>query len=70
MTVDKYSEMVSPLVEFYIPENIVREIWLEKPVITKEDSYSDKLAQLLSFLRAEVKWGERILSAETDFKQN
>nr|XP_042912338.1 uncharacterized protein LOC122272568 [Parasteatoda tepidariorum] len=69
MTSDKYAAMLFPLVESCIPEENLR-VWLRSPLINKqENSYSDKLAQLLTFLRREVEGKERIALAKTGFKQ-
>ncbi|GFR20770.1 uncharacterized protein TNCT_642621 [Trichonephila clavata] len=54
MTSDKYAAMLLLLVESCIPENILR-IWLRNPPgPTAEESYSQKLTQLLKFLKLEV----------------
>ncbi|GFR19857.1 hypothetical protein TNCT_177901 [Trichonephila clavata] len=48
MTSDKYAAMLLPLVESCIPEDILR-IWLRYPLVsTAEESYSQKLTQLLN----------------------
>lgn len=69
VTKEKYAAMLFPLVESSIPEDLLR-VWLRNPVLSKGDSYGDKLSQLLSFLRAEVEGEERISLAKTGFKQN
>ncbi|GFQ95365.1 integrase catalytic domain-containing protein [Trichonephila clavata] len=65
MTSDKYVAMLLPLVESCIPEDILC-IWLRNPpVSTAEESYSQKLTQLLKFLRLEVEGEQRVLLAKS-----
>ncbi|GFR28946.1 integrase catalytic domain-containing protein [Trichonephila clavata] len=65
MTSDKYAAMLLPLEESSIPEDILR-IWLRNPpVSTVEESYSQKLTQLLKFLRLEVEEDSEDLIAIT-----
>jgi len=69
MTSDKYAAMLFPLVESCIPEEILR-VWLRNhaSIITGENSHSEKLKQLLLFLRNEVEGEQRISLAKTGFK--
>ncbi|GFY59547.1 hypothetical protein TNIN_388451, partial [Trichonephila inaurata madagascariensis] len=69
-TSDKYAAMLLPLVESCIPEDMLR-IWLRNPsVSTAEESYSQKLTQLLKFLRLEVEGEQRILLTKSGFKSD
>ena len=70
MTSDKYAAMLLPLVESCIPEDMLR-IWLRSPLVsTEENTYNQKLTQLLKFLRLEVESEQRVLLAKSGFKQN
>ncbi|GFX94870.1 hypothetical protein TNCV_2379431 [Trichonephila clavipes] len=60
--------MLLLLVQSCIPEDILP-IWLRNPsVSTAEESYSQKLTQLLKFLRLEVEGLQRIFIAKSGFK--
>jgi hypothetical protein len=72
MTTDKYATMLFPMVESCIPEELLR-VWLRIPAVAtvvepQNNAYSDKLKQLLSFLRNEVEGEERISLAKAEFK--
>ncbi|GFS59462.1 uncharacterized protein TNIN_167761 [Trichonephila inaurata madagascariensis] len=70
MTSDKYAVMLLPLVESYIPEDMFR-IWLRNPFAsTAEESYSQKLKQLLKFLGLEVQGEQRVLLAKSGYKSD
>lgn len=77
MTRDKYACMLFPLVESCVPEDILR-AWIRSPLHKTKTSdtdatilqvsYSDRLQQLLAFLRSEVEGEERISMARSGFK--
>ncbi|XP_071036497.1 uncharacterized protein [Parasteatoda tepidariorum] len=69
MTSDKYAAMLFPLVESCIPEEILR-VWLRSYSTTKvqENTYCEKLKQLLLFLRNEGEGEQRISLVRTGFK--
>lgn len=75
MTRDKYAAMLFPLVESCIPEEVLR-AWIRSPLHTvayvetdeSKNIYSNRLQQLLTFLRCEVEGEERITMAKSGFK--
>ena len=73
MTGDKYAAFLFPLVESSLPEDLLR-VWLRsvvKPTETTDKSgqvYTERLNQLLTFLKNEVEGEERILMAQNGFQ--
>lgn len=72
VTSDKYAAMLFPLVESCLPEELLR-VWLRHTanIALSEDednTYSDKLNQLLTFVKTEVEGEERITLAQAGFK--
>ncbi|UYV78538.1 hypothetical protein LAZ67_16001935 [Cordylochernes scorpioides] len=64
---DKFAAMLNPLVESALPEDTLR-VWERSQYTVSGRGVQDKLAQLMTFLKTEVKGESRVNMAKAAFK--